>query len=108
MLHVVAVIVDKLIAFFDVLNCYDPDFAIEIDRFAISIARVVHVAGRIIAEAPVNVIFVVELEDVNESFTCFASFLLPCESTLLRFLLRYFFTDVLDDMSLLIDVHCGV
>ena len=82
MLHVVAVVIDELIAFFDVLDCYDPNFTIVVDRFAIPITRVVHVAGGIIAEAPVDVIFVVKLEDVNKAFTCFAGFLLPFESTL--------------------------
>ena len=83
MLHVVAVVIDELIAFFDVLDCYDPNFTIGIDRFTIPIARVVHVAGGVIAEAPVYVIFVIELEYVNKAFARFASFILPFESTLL-------------------------
>ena len=107
-LHVVAVVIHKLIAFLDALSGYDPDFAIGIDRFTIPIAGVIHVASGVVAEAPVDVIFVIELENVNEAFARFASFLLPCESTLLRFLLRDFFTRVLDDLSSLFDLSCGV
>ena len=82
-LHVVAVVIDEFLAFFDVLDCYDPNSTLGIDRFTIPITRVVHVAGGVIPEAPIYVIFVIELEDVNKAFACFASFILPFESALL-------------------------
>ena len=82
-LHVVTVVIDQLIALFDVLDCYDPNFTIRVDRFAIPVTRVVHVAGWVVTEAPVYVIFSIEFENINKAFARFTGFILPLESTLL-------------------------